>query len=96
MIDEREKANIGNFQAGVSSASGFSPTAKKMMDQDTRYQAGIALAIEKMKLRQWAAEQGIRLACTAQNPINGKDILSVMNAIFNFVTQQENTDDKTA
>jgi hypothetical protein len=78
MIDTRENAATDKIMTGA-----------QVKDQDARYQAGIALAIEKMKLRQWAVEQAVKVACDDQSFDSKTDIQELVKYFYNFVTTQE-------
>jgi hypothetical protein len=79
-------------------AQSAAATGAEINSEIARYQKGIALAIEKMRLRQWAVEQTVKLATSLQvASLSGELVKEITEYFFNFVTEQkENPDDKTS
>lgn len=70
-------------------------TGAQKSEIDARYQAGIALVIEKMQIRKWCVEQAVKIASDG-SLTETPQIKEIINFFYDFITKKESSDEKNS
>lgn len=90
MTDGHEKGPIERLQLKPFA------TGAHIQKEDLRIKNSITMAIEQMKLRQWCIERAIESLGNIGTECPPSFLQEITTFFYNFITQQENIDDKTA